>query len=70
MNKLWNERVNPEPKTEFNLTLKKKEVDVLFQLFHGNTQGEMDWNDEDLQEIARKIELLVYENLKAIWYKD
>ncbi len=53
--------------TTLNLTLTKEEVDVLFKLFHGNTQGEMDWNDEDLQEVARKVDLLVMENLKAIW---
>lgn len=49
--------------TTLNLTLTKKEADVLFKLFHGNTQGEMNWNDENLQDVARKVESLVMENL-------
>ncbi len=32
------------------LALTTKERDVLFKLFHGNTQGEMDWNNWDLQK--------------------
>ena len=44
--------------TTLNLTLTKEEVDVLFKLFHGNTQGEMDWNNWDLQTLSYKIQEL------------
>ena len=41
------------------LTLTTKEKDVLYNLIvNPNTQGEMDWNDEDLQNISQKIKKL------------
>jgi len=45
-------------KNEYKLTLTTKEKDVLFKLFHGNTQGEMDWNNWDLQTLSYKIQEL------------
>jgi hypothetical protein len=40
------------------LALTTKERDGLFKLFHGNTQGEMDWNNWDLQTLSYKIQEL------------